>query len=186
MRKIILMLVAPVFFFPHLLVFLMSSNKAVIIADLYARKQTQENKLKQLVDLSQELLENRYFRTLFYFRTPSFLTNVLRIFYPKHSSFIIDVATKIGKGLRLAHPYSTILNAQSIGENVYINHLVTLGEIRGKRPIIGNNVQIHANATIIGGIYVGENAIIGAGAVVVKDVPANAVAVGNPAKIIQK
>ena len=56
----------------------------------------------------------------------------------------------------------------------------------GQKPTIGNNVELHAGAIIIGGVTIGDNAIIGAGAVVVKDVPENTVAVGNPAKILER
>lgn len=49
---------------------------------------------------------------------------------------------------------------------------------------IGNNVSIGSNVTILGGITIADGAIIGAGSVVTKDVPAEATAVGNPAKII--
>ena len=86
----------------------------------------------------------------------------------------------------MAHPYSTILNAEKIGKNVYVNHLVTVGEKDGKKPIIEDGVELHANCIVIGGITIGKNARIGAGAVVTKDVPENAIAVGNLAKIILK
>lgn len=152
--------------------------------DLYARKDYNSSVLNQLFDLSKELLINSFFRTLFYFRTNGWFSKFLRIFYPKNNSFIIDVNTSIGGGLKLAHPYATILNAEKIGENVYINHLVTIGEKNGKKPIVGNNVELHANSVVIGGITIGDNVKIGAGAVVVKDVPSHATVVGNPAKII--
>jgi serine O-acetyltransferase len=61
---------------------------------------------------------------------------------------------------------------------------VTIGEKNNQRPSIGNNVELHANCIVIGGITIGNNVIIGAGAVVVKDVPDNAIVVGNPAQII--
>ena len=51
--------------------------------------------------------------------------------------------------------------------------------------MIGNNVSLGCNVTIIGGVHIGNNVTIGAGAVVVKDVPDNAVVVGNPAKILK-
>lgn len=53
------------------------------------------------------------------------------------------------------------------------------------RVIIGNNVWIGAHATILPGINIGNNAVIAAGAVVTKDVLANTVVAGNPAKIIK-
>lgn len=176
--------VGQLFFIPHVLLFLFSNNKAVIIQDLYARKTGVNTGIQLGYDLTLALLTNRYFRTLFYFRTQGFFSKLLRIFYPKHPSFTIDVYTKIGGGLKLAHPYATIINAKEVGNNVYINHLVTIGEKEGKKPSIGNNVQIHAHAIIIGNIEIGDNAIIGAGSVVVKDVPKNAIVAGNPAKII--
>jgi serine O-acetyltransferase len=171
-------------FLPHVLLFQVSKNKNSIVQDLYARKTGVNKGFKLSYDLTLELLTNRYFRTLFYFRTPGFFSKGLRVFYPKHPTFTIDVYTKLGAGVQLAHPYATIINAKQIGNNLYINHLVTIGEKEGKRPILGNNVQIHANAIIIGDITIGDNAIIGAGAVVVKNVPENSVVVGNPAKII--
>ena len=185
MRKLFLF-VGQLFFIPHGILFLLSKNKEVIVRDLYSRALPKHGLVNQFYDLTLELLLSKYFRTLFYFRTNGFFSKILRVFYPKQDSFTIDINTKIGAGLQLAHPYATILNATSIGENVYVNHLVTLGEKEGKKPIIGNNVQLHAGCIVIGGVTIGDNAIIGAGAVVVKDVPEHGVAVGNPARIINK
>ena len=175
-----------ILFLPHVILFLFSRKKEEIAQDIYARKNFNPSQIHQMYDLSKELLINKYFRTLFYQRTNSFFSKILRVFYPKQSSFIIDVDTKIGGGLQLAHPYSTILNAEKIGKNVYVNHLVTVGEKDDKKPIIEDGVELHANCIVIGGITIGKNARIGAGAVVTKDVPENAIAVGNPAKIILK
>ena len=52
--------------------------------------------------------------------------------------------------------------------------------------IVKKGASVGANATILGGITIGENSIVGAGAVVIKDVPPNCIAVGNPAKVIGK
>jgi len=85
-----------------------------------------------------------------------------------------------------------------IGDNTLIGHNVVLATInhdlspanRGinlPRPIrIGNNVWIGANATILPGVTIGDNAVIAAGAVVTKDVAANTVVGGVPAKVIRK
>lgn len=51
--------------------------------------------------------------------------------------------------------------------------------------MIGDNVSLGCNVTIIGGVHIGNNVTIGAGSVVVKDVPDNCVVAGNPAKIIR-
>lgn len=180
-------IVAIFVFAPHILLFLSSSpsTKNTIICDLYSRSQKKNlGALRAIGDLATTLMTSRDFRTLFYFRNPGIYTNVLRVFYPKERSFIIDRFSKIGPGLQLAHPYATIINVESMGTNCYINQLVTIGEKNGKKPIIGNNVQFLSNCTVIGGITIGDNAVIGAGAVVVKDVPAGAVVVGNPARIL--
>lgn len=52
--------------------------------------------------------------------------------------------------------------------------------------VIGNNCWIGANATICPGVHIGDNSVIGAGAVVTKDIPANCIAVGNPCKILRE
>jgi acetyltransferase-like isoleucine patch superfamily enzyme len=55
-----------------------------------------------------------------------------------------------------------------------------------KQTIIKNGASIGANATIMGGIIIGENSIIGAGSMVLKDIPANTIWAGNPARLIKK
>lgn len=75
-----------------------------------------------------------------------------------------------------------------IGDNCHISQNVTLGGGGGPAgglPILENNVTIGAGAVVLGNVRIGENAIIGANAVVLSDIPANAVAVGVPAKVIK-
>ena len=86
----------------------------------------------------------------------------------------------------------------NIGNGVLVGHNVTLATLNhDKRPEfrqniypkpinIGNNVWIGSNATILQGVTIGDGAIIGANAVVTKDVPKNTVVAGIPAKIIRK
>lgn len=178
------LLLSLLLFMPHILLFLFSTKKEIIICDLYSRTIPKKKLFLIISDLSLRLFNDRYFRTLYYFRTRGIISKILRVFYPKEKYFTIDVNTILGKGVQLAHPYSTILNAESIGDNLYVNHLVTIGEKNGKKPRIGNNVQLNAGCIVIGGIEIGNNVIVGAGAVVVKDIADNAVVVGNPSKVI--
>lgn len=104
----------------------------------------------------------------------------------------LRASTKVGPGLKIEHGYSLVVNDRTVlGRNVHLRHCTTFGcvikpdESQGPSPVVGDNVEFGANSVIIGGINIGDNAKIGAGSVVVKDVPPNAVVVGNPAKVIK-
>lgn len=171
---------------PHLILYKISKNKDVINHDL--KRWSVAKKINKSYSglLLHFLTYSKDFRTIFYFRIDTVFKHLLNIYCRKDSSFTIDITTKLSGGILTGHPYCTILNANSIGENFYVNHLVTIGEINGKRPTIGNNVSIYTGAIVIGDITIGNNVNIGAGAVVIKNVPDNCTAVGNPAKIIKK
>lgn len=100
----------------------------------------------------------------------------------------IPAACTIGKGLRIHHFGGIILHPTVImGNNCTLYHEVTIGDKdgKGKAAIIGDNVLIGAGTKIIGEILIGEGVVIGANSVVNRDVPANCVVAGNPAKIIR-
>ncbi len=106
----------------------------------------------------------------------------------------IEVASRIGPGICFPHTWSIVIGGHStIGSNCKIMQGVSLGGTSGKKrpdgqsqPILGDGVFVGAGAKILGPIFIGDGAQIGANAVVLKDVPANAVAVGVPAQIIMK
>ena len=106
----------------------------------------------------------------------------------------IHPKAKIGKNLFIDHGMGVVIGETSeIGDNVTIYHMVTLGGISPsinsdsqrqikRHPTLMNNVVVGSGAQILGPVIVGENAKVGANAVVTKDVPNNAVMIGIPAK----
>lgn len=177
-------------YFPHLLLYL-SSNKLrrVINTDLDRRKEKVSIKLSYWKLLIYYLHNDKCYRNLFYHRTGPVFEMMFGWLRPAEKYFLISKSTKIGEGAYMSHPFSTVINAKIIGKNFSCRHLTTLGnKVDGdndNRPIIGDNVTLGVNVTIIGSVHIGNNVVIGAGAVVVKDIPDNCIAVGNPCKPIK-
>lgn len=97
--------------------------------------------------------------------------------------------TRIGGGLTIYHGFALVVNDHTvIGRGVILRNGVTIGnrETGGASPRIGDGVQIGAGAILLGPITIGDGARVGAGAVVLHDVPAGAVVVGNPARIVSE
>lgn len=102
----------------------------------------------------------------------------------------IELSPKItaGKGLKIYHGQALVVHRNTrIGNNCTLRQSTTIGNNghSNASPTIGNQVDIGANVCIIGPVTIGDNVIIGAGSVVVKNIPANSVAVGNPARVIR-
>ncbi|MEG1741284.1 MAG: serine O-acetyltransferase EpsC [Acetivibrio sp.] len=103
----------------------------------------------------------------------------------------IHPGAKIGKGFFIDHGMGVIIGETTvIGENVTLYQGVTLGgtgKEHGKRhPTIGDNVMISAGAKILGSFTVGENSKIGAGSVVLSQVPPNSTVVGVPGRVVKR
>jgi serine O-acetyltransferase len=100
----------------------------------------------------------------------------------------IHPAAKLGGGLFIDHGMGVVIGETAeVGENVTLLQGVTLGGTSLKRekrhPTLGNNVVVGAGASVLGALTIGDNSRIGAGSVVVRDVPANAVVVGVPGRV---
>lgn len=174
-------------FIPHIFSYYFSSTKTRL--DIRDDIQTMNSHLNidypLIPSLVYHLLKNKYYRNIFYNRIGwcSFFCK----YFPVAKNFF--PCKNIGGGVYPAHPYSTVLNAKSIGKNCSFRQCTTLGNKRDGEctngPTLGDNVTIGANVCIIGDISIGNNVQIGAGAVVVKNVPDNAVVVGNPARVVK-
>lgn len=100
----------------------------------------------------------------------------------------IPLNCKIGGGLSIPHPNGIVIHpAAEIGINCLIHQQVTIGTKRdGKLPTIKGHVDIGAGAKILGGITLHEHALVGANAVVTRDVQSYEVVAGIPAKVVKK
>lgn len=103
----------------------------------------------------------------------------------------IHPGATIGKGLFIDHGHGVIIGETAIiGDNVTLYQGVTLGgtgKEKGKRhPTIKDNVMISAGAKVLGSFTVGENSKIGAGSVVVDEVPPNSTVVGIPGRVVKR
>lgn len=99
----------------------------------------------------------------------------------------IPLGSRIAGGLMIPHPNGIVIHpGAEIGPNCMIFQQVTIGTGKDGTPRIGGHVDIGAGAKLLGGITVGDHALIGANAVVLCDVPSGATAVGIPARIIPR
>lgn len=108
----------------------------------------------------------------------------------RSAGIYLPYTVRVGRRLRLEHFGGMILVAQWIGDDVTIRQNTTFGVARldalQDRPVIGSRVEIGAGAVILGSVLVDDDAVVGANAVVRRDVPPGSVVGGVPARVIGK
>ena len=116
-----------------------------------------------------------------FFRLAKFMHSRLSRKY----SLQIPSTCKIGYGLYLGHGICMVINPGTIiGNNVNLSQFLNIGTNHNTPAVIGDNVYIGPHVSIVEDVKIGNNSCIGAGAVVVKDVPENATVAGVPAKVV--
>lgn len=142
----------------------------------------EEKKQKILKELFAEVGEGSYLQAPYHAMWGGHHVHLGKNVYLNFNATLVDDANiYIGDGTMIApnvtiiaasHPISPKLRAEGYGCN---------------EPVyIGKNVWIASNVTILPGVHIGDNSVIGAGAVVTKDIPANVLAVGTPAKVLRE
>lgn len=150
-----------------------------------------ENRRKQYILMLKLFRSNTNgIRDLLYYRLRGIRgMGFLKRLYPPTSNLTLDIGKIAPGGCMFHHAFSTFVNAEYVGfqcsflNNIAIGNKIVNGILC--RPYIDNNVFVGPNVVVIGDVRIGHHAVIGAGAVVTKDVPPYAVVAGNPAKIIK-
>ena len=151
------------------------------------------------IKTDSEVLLYPSFRAMVYYRIAHklytmghfFLARMLSQIAAHRTGIEIHPGAKIGKNLFIDHGSGVIIGETTvIGDNVTIYQGVTLGgtgKEKGKRhPTIGNDVLIGAGSRVLGPLHVGDNSKIGAGSVVIKDVPSHSTVVGVPGRVVKR
>lgn len=190
MKNKIILILSFILLIPADILFLCSKERETIKKDLEKYCLETPYKKANIAAFNFCMFINKPFRSIFYYRVKSslILRNLSKLFFPPLNT--IEIMGDIGAGFRISHNYA-VIHPEKAGVDLFVGHGATIGKGRPAKdgrvyPVIGNNVEIYANAIVFGGITIGDNVKIGAGAVVNKDIPNNCTVVGNPSRIISK
>ena len=170
------------------ILFFVKWNDDKLLLDLKRWKKVLNIKGNDRYILSYLLFRYKEFRNLFIYRNRlrKIFKCWIKIWYKPMESLYIE-AKEIEGGLFIQHGFSTMISAEYIGKNCWINQQVTIGfKDNTKPPRIGDNVTITCGAKVLGNIKVGNNSVIGANSVVVKDVEDGTTMVGIPAHKLER
>ena len=110
------------------------------------------------------------------------------VYHHLSSKYGIQISTKtpIGPGRYVGHGIGVVINASArIGKNVTLSQFLTIGSNRGKAATIDDGAYIGPSVCLVEDVVIGHGSVVGAGAVVTKDVPPMSVVAGVPAKVIK-
>lgn len=145
----------------------------------------------KFITLFQLLIHDSGFKYLIWFRLCSvggifFFFLTMYMHYSRKYHILLPHHTKVGPRLYLGHGMCIVVNpTATIGKNVSLSHFVNIGSNKGHAATIEDEVYIAPNVSVVEDVVIGRGATIGAGAVVTKDIPANAIAAGVPVRIIR-
>lgn len=177
--------------FPVFLCVIFSKQKRLIKEDVARWNQIDQINFGFFESLNWYLTYKKEFRNLLLHRLkhPSYTASALFHFFiarilwrPLESLYIYT--KEIGGGLYIQHGFATIISAQKIGKNCRIYQQVTIGYKGATSPVLEDGVAVTCGAKVLGNLTMRKNSLAAAGAVVLTDVPENAIVGGVPAKII--
>ncbi len=138
-------------------------------------------------DMGIMYLKNKSFRYMVAFRIAQrggVIGKVLWITRPR-CGIDIGLGATIGEGLYIGHNGPVVINGTAkIGSNCNLSQFTTIGSNHEHAATVGDNVYIGPGVCIVEDVHIGSGATIGAGSVVVHDVPENATVAGNPARVL--
>ena len=175
----------------HWLYYMLTSNKKVIKEDLQRNLiQFLHKNEVNFLNFCELMTFYVMTRNIFYARVAfhhRYYAKFLGMFASPLPLLDISSTAEIGGGLIVQHGYGTIIAPRKIGKNCWVNQGVTIGYTNDTDcPTIGDEVTIYAGAKILGDVHIGNNVIVAANAVVVKDVEDNCVVGGVPARVIKR
>lgn len=182
---------------PHVMMYIISRRKDVIRYDVKQWAKCCQmtpiirgGKCLTIILLMQLLLRLPEYRNVFYLRIgrSAFFLKYLR---PMSTLYICTRSEDFGAGTFIQHGFATVITAEHIGRDCWINQQVTIGYNSSKKygygkPWIGNNVRVSAGAKVVGNIHVGDGSVVGVNAVVCKDVPAHSTIIPAAMQIIDE
>ena len=175
----------------HWMYYKSADNGEVIIEDLLSNiKQFLHKENLSFLNFCELLTFYVMVRNIFYARVAyrhHYYAKVLSVFARPLPLLDISSTAEIGGGLIVQHGYATIIAPRKIGKKCWVNQGVTIGYTNDDDcPTLGDNVTVYAGAKILGDVHVGNNVVVAANAVVVKDVEDNCIVGGVPAKVIKR